>query len=50
MAVRSLTMEWNDNDRRLRVQYDNALYHMTSRGVGRNDIFWDDDDRAAFFE
>jgi len=32
------------------VQYPNALYHLTSRGVGRNDVFWDDDDRTAFFE
>ena len=39
-----------ENDRRLRVQYPNALYHVTSRGVCRNDIFKDDEDRHAFFD
>ena len=43
-------MEVNDNDRRLRVQYPGALYHLTTRGVRRSDIFLDDEDRQSFFD
>jgi REP element-mobilizing transposase RayT len=43
-------MDSADNDRRLRVQYPNAIYHLMSRGVQRSDIFLDDDDRLAFFD
>lgn len=39
-----------DNDRRLRAQYPNAIYHMMSRGVQRSGIFLDEDDRLAFFD
>lgn len=31
--------------RPLRIEYENAVYHITSRGNGRNNIFLDDDDR-----
>lgn len=43
-------MERSDNDRRLRVQYPNAIYHMMSRGVHRSDIYLNDDDRLDFFD
>jgi putative transposase len=39
-----------DNDRRLRVQYPNAIYHLMSRGVQRSNIFLNDVDRRAFFD
>ena len=42
-------MSSRDNDRRLRVQYPNALYHVTSRGVLRRNIYRDDLDRETFF-
>lgn len=34
--------------RPLRIEYPGALYHVTSRGDGREDIFADDADRLAF--
>lgn len=34
--------------RPLRIEFAGALYHITSRGDGREDIFIDDDDRALF--
>ncbi len=34
--------------RPLRIEYPDALYHLTSRGDGREDIFSDDADRLAF--
>lgn len=43
-------MSTQNHHRRLRVQYPNALYHMTSRGVERGNIYLDDDDRGAFFD
>jgi REP element-mobilizing transposase RayT len=36
--------------RPLRLQFDGALYHVTSRGNAREDIFDDDVDRHAFLE
>lgn len=36
--------------RPLRVEFDGALYHVTSRGNARADIFDDDQDRQAFLE
>ena len=36
--------------RPLRIQYDGAWYHVTSRGQERQAIFRDDQDRAHFFE
>ncbi|MBX3332172.1 MAG: transposase [Nitrospira sp.] len=36
--------------RPLRVQFDGAIYHVTSRGNAREDIFDDDVDRHAFLE
>jgi putative transposase len=42
-------MNFAGNDRRLRVQYANAIYHSMSRGVQRSNIFLDQDDRMAFF-
>jgi putative transposase len=36
--------------RPLRVQFEGALYHVTSRGNARQDIFLDDEDRLAFLE
>ena len=32
--------------RPLRIEFPGALYHVTSRGDGREDIFVDDNDRA----
>lgn len=34
--------------RPLRLQYPGAVYHLTSRGNARQQIFWGDEDRAAF--
>jgi len=34
--------------RPLRIEYAGALYHVTSRGDRREDIFFDDDDRAIW--
>ena len=31
-----------------RIDFPNALYHVISRGNGRADIFWTDDDRLRF--
>lgn len=36
--------------RALRLEYSGALYHITSRGDRREDIYEDDDDRIAFLE
>jgi putative transposase len=31
-----------------RIDFPDALYHVISRGNGRADIFWTDDDRLRF--
>jgi len=31
-----------------RIDFSNAVYHVTSRGNGRAVIFWSDDDRQRF--
>lgn len=36
--------------RPLRIEYEGAVYHVTSRGNARQDIFVDDEDRYAFLE
>ena len=36
--------------RPIRIEFPNALYHVTSRGDRREDIFEDDDDRHAFLK
>jgi len=36
--------------RPLRLEFPNALYHVTSRGDRREDIYEDDDDREKFLE
>ena len=36
--------------RPLRLELAGALYHVTSRGDGREDIYRSDDDRAAWLE
>lgn len=36
--------------RALRVEFDGAVYHVMSRGVGRMRTFADDEDRRAFLE
>jgi putative transposase len=36
--------------RPLRIEYEGAVYHVTSRGNARQDIFADDHDRKAFLE
>lgn len=36
--------------RPLRIQYDGAVYHITSRGNARKAIFKDDEDRQLFLE
>jgi hypothetical protein len=36
--------------RPLRLEYAGALYHVTSRGDRREDIYIDDDDRTAWLE
>jgi len=36
--------------RPLRIEYPGALYHLTSRGPRKEDIFLDEDDREAYLE
>lgn len=36
--------------RPLRIEYAGALYHVTSRGDGREAIYWSDDDRLAWLK
>lgn len=36
--------------RPLRLEYEGAVYHVTSRGNGRADIYFNDEDRQAFLE
>lgn len=36
--------------RPIRIEYDGAVYHVTSRGDGREDIYLSDDDRKMFLE
>ncbi len=36
--------------RPLRIEFAGALYHVTSRGDGQEDIFLDDSDRELFLE
>ncbi len=36
--------------RPLRIEFAGAVYHLTSRGNARQDIFLDDDDREGFLE
>jgi len=36
--------------RQTRIEYNGALYHITSRGNARQDIYLDDNDRLAFLE
>lgn len=36
--------------RPLRIEFPGALYHVMSRGDRREDIFWDDEDRAIFLQ
>ncbi len=36
--------------RPLRIQFPNASYHITSRGIRRDPIFFDDDDRRKLIE
>jgi REP element-mobilizing transposase RayT len=36
--------------RPLRIEYPGALYHVTSRGNERKDIFIDDPDRKKFLD
>ena len=36
--------------RPLRIEYPHALYHVTSRGNARENIFYDRKDREFFFD
>src|SRR5690348_12835570 len=36
--------------RKLRIQYEGAIYHIMNRGDHREDIFLDDNDRELFLE
>ena len=36
--------------RPLRIEFPNALYHITSRGNRREDIYFDDSDRSVFLD
>ena len=36
--------------RPLRIEFPNALYHITSRGNRREDIYLDDSDRGVFLD
>ena len=39
---------WLNMPRPPRIDFPNAVYHVTSRGNGRDVIFWSDDDRTRF--
>ncbi|MGH4050368.1 MAG: transposase [Clostridium sp.] len=41
-------MEKIKRSRKLREWYPNAMYHITSRGNRRNDIFRDDEDYQVY--
>jgi REP element-mobilizing transposase RayT len=36
--------------RQLRIEYEGAFYHVTSRGNQRGQIFWDDQDKDRFIK
>jgi len=36
--------------RPLRIEYEGAVYHVTSRGNARSDIYFSDDDRQMFLD
>ena len=36
--------------RPLRIEFKNALYHVTSRGDGRDDIYLSDQDRVQYLD
>ena len=36
--------------RPLRIEYPGAFYHITTRGVGRQDIFFDEADKQMFLK
>jgi putative transposase len=36
--------------RPLRIEFAGALYHVTSRGDGRDDLYLDDQDRRRFLD
>ena len=36
--------------RPLRIEYPGAFYHITTRGVGRQNIFFKDCDKKVFLE
>ena len=36
--------------RKLRIEYDGALYHVMNRGDHHEPIFWEDGDRELFLE
>ncbi|NMC91368.1 MAG: addiction module toxin RelE, partial [Smithella sp.] len=36
--------------RPLRIEYPDAVYHVTTRGNAKNDIFYSDSDREAFLK
>jgi len=36
--------------RPLRIQFENAYYHVTCRGNARQEIFLNDPDRSAFLD
>jgi putative transposase len=36
--------------RPLRIEFPNALYHITTRGNRREDIYLDDRDRGVFLD
>lgn len=43
-------VDWQCHDKPLRLEYQGAVYHVTSRGNAREDIFLHDSDRAQFLE
>ncbi len=44
------TLNVNDMARSLRIEYHGAFYHITDRGVGRQDVFFKDYDRKVLLE
>jgi REP element-mobilizing transposase RayT len=53
LGLRFVKVVWQSSGampRPPRIEYENAVYHVTSRGNGRQSIFWSDNDRERFVE
>lgn len=49
-SYHSLCHGFNIMTRPIRIEFPNALYHVTARGDRREDVFDDDEDRVPFLD